>query len=136
MENENQQSVMEISEKENQEEKIIPTSNDQIQIQITETENNKIQLDYKEQILPKNKEKDYINPGKSKLNKEKRCRFPVGRIKNIMKMDDEIKLCQKSVYSIITKSVEFFIQELANNSFQISKKIPFSRDLIFFLATN
>lgn len=37
-----------------------------------------------------------------------------------MKMDDNVKLCQKNVYTLIGKATELFLQELAENSYNIT----------------
>ena len=44
----------------------------------------------------------------------------MAKIKNIMKMDDNVKLCQKNVYTLIGKATELFLQELAENSYNIT----------------
>ena len=44
----------------------------------------------------------------------------MAKIKNIMKMDDNVKLCQKNVYTLIGKATELFLQDLAKNSYNIT----------------
>ena len=50
----------------------------------------------------------------------KKTRFPLAKIKNIMKMDDNVKLCQKNVYNLIGKATELFLQDLASNAYNIT----------------
>jgi histone H3/H4 len=37
-----------------------------------------------------------------------------------MKADDNIKLVQKDVYNLLGKATELFLQELANNTLQVT----------------
>jgi len=48
-------------------------------------------------------------------------RLPLAKIKNMMKLDDEIKLCQKNAYYVVGKLTELFIQELAKNAHSVAK---------------
>ena len=48
-------------------------------------------------------------------------RFPVTKIKNISKLDNEIKLCQKNAYLVIGKLTEMFIQQIATESVAVAK---------------
>jgi histone H3/H4 len=48
-------------------------------------------------------------------------RFPLAKIKSIMKTDEEIKACQKNAYYIIGKMTELFLQELSSNTRSILK---------------
>ena len=57
-------------------------------------------------------------------NKKERVsliRYPLAKIKNIMKLDNDIKLCQKDVYSVIGKVTEMFLQELARGAYAVCK---------------
>lgn len=48
-------------------------------------------------------------------------RFPLAKIKNIMKLDEENKLCQKNAYYIIGRMTELFLQELAKTAHSVAK---------------
>jgi DNA polymerase epsilon subunit 4 len=48
-------------------------------------------------------------------------RLPVSKIKNLMKMDGDIKLCQKNAYIVISKLTELFLQELSKNAHSVAK---------------
>ena len=57
-------------------------------------------------------------------NKKERTsliRFPLAKIKNIMKLDNDIKLCQKDAYTVIGKITEIFLQELARGAYAVCK---------------
>ena len=57
-------------------------------------------------------------------NKKERnslIRFPLAKIKNIMKLDNDIKLCQKDAYTVIGKVTEMFLQELAQSAYAVCK---------------
>jgi DNA polymerase epsilon subunit 4 len=66
---------------------------------------------------------DNIYPTKENHKKEKIgfTRLPLAKIKNIMKLDGDVKLCQKNAYYVIGKLTELFLQELANNALSVSK---------------
>ena len=49
-----------------------------------------------------------------------KSRFPLAKVKNIMKMDENIKLCQKNAYIVVAKATELFLQELAQNSYNVT----------------
>jgi histone H3/H4 len=49
-----------------------------------------------------------------------KTRFPIAKIKNIMKLDENTKLCQKDVYNLIGRATQLFIHELAENSYCIT----------------
>ena len=48
-------------------------------------------------------------------------RLPLAKVKNIIKLDDDIKLVQKDAYLVIGKLTELFIEELARDAFSICK---------------
>ena len=48
-------------------------------------------------------------------------RLPIAKIKNTIKLDDNVKLCQKNVYELIGCITEHFLKELANNSRRVTK---------------
>ena len=45
----------------------------------------------------------------------------MAKIKNIMKLDSDIKLCQKDAYTVIGKLTELFLQDLAQGAYAICK---------------
>lgn len=63
------------------------------------------------------------NPPKESHKKEKNnlMRLPLSKIKNIMKLDSDIKLCQKNSYFVIGKLTELFLQEIAKNAHIVCK---------------
>ncbi len=67
--------------------------------------------------------KDEINNELNDTKKEKNplMRYPLAKIKNIMKLDTDIKLCQKDAYIVIGKLTEFFLQDLAQGAYNICK---------------
>lgn len=64
-----------------------------------------------------------INKNNIEEKKEKisLTRLPIAKIKNIIKLDNEIKLCQKDVYTVIGKLTELFLQDLASSAYNICK---------------
>jgi histone H3/H4 len=48
-------------------------------------------------------------------------RFPMAKIKKIMKLNPGIGICQKNSYIVIGKLAELFIQELARNAASVAK---------------
>ena len=68
-----------------------------------------------------NNENENNNNNKNKKEKNSLIRFPLAKIKNIMKLDNDIKLCQKNAYLVIGKLTELFLQEIANNAHKICK---------------
>jgi DNA polymerase epsilon subunit 4 len=72
-----------------------------------------------------NKNKDILNDKNQKESHRKEkvgfTRLPLAKIKNIMKLDGDVKLCQKNAYYVIGKLTELFLQELANNALSVSK---------------
>ena len=56
-----------------------------------------------------------------KKEKNSLMRFPLAKIKNIMKLDTDIKLCQKDAYIVIGKLTEIFLKDLAQGAFSICK---------------
>ena len=67
--------------------------------------------------------KDENNNELNDTKKEKNplMRYPLAKIKNIMKLDTDIKLCQKDAYIVIGKLTEFFLQDLAQGAYNICK---------------
>ena len=57
----------------------------------------------------------------TKKEKNSLIRFPLAKIKNIMKLDTDIKLCQKDAYIVIGKLTELFLQDLAQGAYNICK---------------
>lgn len=65
-----------------------------------------------------------INTSKGEeIKKEKSSliRLPLAKIKNIIKLDEDIKLCQKDAYTVIGKITELFIQELARDAYTVCR---------------
>ena len=56
-----------------------------------------------------------------KKEKTTLTRLPIAKIKNIIKLDNEIKLCQKDVYTVIGKITELFLEDLASSAYNICK---------------
>ena len=63
------------------------------------------------------------NNENEEIKKEKTSlmRYPLAKIKNIIKLDSDIKLCQKDVYTVIGKLTELFLQDLAQGAYNICK---------------
>ena len=57
----------------------------------------------------------------SKKEKTSFIRFPLAKIKNIIKLDSDIKLCQKDSYTVIGKLTELFLQDLAQGAYSVCK---------------
>ena len=57
----------------------------------------------------------------SKKEKTSFIRFPLAKIKNIIKLDSDIKLCQKDAYTVIGKLTELFLQDLAQGAYSVCK---------------
>ena len=65
---------------------------------------------------------DYENLEDNDLIKRKPfCRFPIAKIKNIIKMNQDIKLCNKNVYSYLGKAVELLFHDIAFKSSYVTK---------------
>ena len=45
----------------------------------------------------------------------------MAKIKNTMKLDPDIKLCQKNAYYVVGKMTELFIQQLSKESVTVAK---------------
>lgn len=105
---------------ENEEEKII---NDDIEMAV----NDEMEIEKKDGIIQEENEPPINeNSKKEEDNEDKKdkislIKYPISKIKNIMKLDNEIKLCQKEVYSVIGKLTEIFLQELAQNAYAVCK---------------
>ena len=110
-------------EKENE-----PPKND---IEKLDDNNNNLKQEVKNEKLNEKMDIDEINTDNNNIEikdeknhkKEKNSlmRFPLAKIKNIIKLDDDIKLCQKNAYFVIGKLTELFLQELAKNSYLVCK---------------
>ena len=61
------------------------------------------------------------NENENKKERTSLIRFPLAKIKNIMKLDNDIKLCQKDAYTVIGKMTEMFLQELARGAYAVCK---------------
>ncbi len=49
-------------------------------------------------------------------------RFPLGTIKRIMKLDDDVQMLNQEAILCVTKATEFFIESLAKESFGYTSK--------------
>jgi len=112
------------------EEKIIINDNElkQINNNIENNENEEMALN--EMNIEKNSENNQIEQNSikdtnenedTKKEKTSLIRYPLAKIKNIIKLDSDIKLCQKDVYTVIGKLTELFLQDLAQGAYNICK---------------
>ena len=69
----------------------------------------------------KNNENESIQEENENKKEKLSTRFPLAKIKNIMKLDNDIKLCQKDVYTVLGKVTEMFLQELAQGAYAVCK---------------
>ena len=67
-----------------------------------------------------NSQNENINE-ESKKKKASFIRYPLAKIKNIIKLDSDIKLCQKDSYTVIGKLTELFLQDLAQSAYSVCK---------------
>jgi len=67
-----------------------------------------------------NSQNENINE-ESKKEKTSFIRYPLAKIKNIIKLDSDIKLCQKDSYTVIGKLTELFLQDLAQSAYSVCK---------------
>jgi DNA polymerase epsilon subunit 4 len=112
----------------------IPTENniqkDEIQQNISDNNNeemavNKMDIDKEPSENNIEEEKKNTesaqNENENKKERTSLIRFPLAKIKNIMKLDNDIKLCQKDAYTVIGKMTEMFLQELARGAYAVCK---------------
>ena len=64
---------------------------------------------------------DNYKNDEAKKERTSLIRYPLAKIKNIMKLDSDIKLCQKDAYTVIGKLTELFLQDLAQGAYAICK---------------
>ena len=67
-----------------------------------------------------NSQNENINE-ESKKEKASFIRYPLAKIKNIIKLDSDIKLCKKDSYTVIGKLTELFLQDLAQSAYSVCK---------------
>ena len=112
------------------EEKIIINDNDLKQITTNIENNDNKEMALNEMSVEKNSENNQSEQNSIKdgneneeIKKEKTSlmRYPLAKIKNIIKLDSDIKLCQKDVYTVIGKLTELFLQDLAQGAYNICK---------------
>lgn len=112
------------------EEKIIINDNDLKQITTNIENNDNKEMALNEMSVEKNSEnnqneqnsiKDVNENEEIKKEKTSLMRYPLAKIKNIIKLDSDIKLCQKDVYTVIGKLTELFLQDLAQGAYNICK---------------
>ena len=112
------------------EEKIIINDIDLKQITTNIENNDNKEMALNEMSVEKNSEnnqneqnsiKDGNENEEIKKEKTSLMRYPLAKIKNIIKLDSDIKLCQKDVYTVIGKLTELFLQDLAQGAYNICK---------------
>ena len=112
------------------EEKIIINDNDLKQITTNIENNDNKEMALNEMSVEKNSEnnqneqnsiKDGNENEEIKKEKTSLMRYPLAKIKNIIKLDSDIKLCQKDVYTVIGKLTELFLQDLAQGAYNVCK---------------
>ena len=112
------------------EEKIIINDNDLKQITTNIENNDNKEMALNEMSVEKKSEdnqneqnsiKDGNENEEIKKEKTSLMRYPLAKIKNIIKLDSDIKLCQKDVYTVIGKLTELFLQDLAQGAYNICK---------------
>lgn len=111
------------------EENIIINKNDLHQINTNMENNNEQemalnQMDIENQSEIKKEEQNSIQENENDETKKEKTsliRYPLAKIKNIMKLDSDIKLCQKDAYTVIGKLTELFLQDLAQGAYSICK---------------
>ena len=67
---------------------------------------------------------------KQEEKEEKMYKFPLGKIKNMMKMDPDVNMVNKDAIFLITKSLEMFVENLAIEAYSYTvhaKKKTISR---------
>ena len=79
-------------------------------------ENNPEKSQIEQNSINENNENDETKKEKTSL-----IRYPLAKIKSIMKLDSDIKLCQKDAYTVIGKLTELFLQDLAQGAYAICK---------------
>ena len=112
------------------EEKIIINDNELKQINNNIENNQTEEMALNETNIEKNSENNQIEQNSikdinenedTKKEKTSLIRYPLAKIKNIIKLDSDIKLCQKDVYTVIGKLTELFLQDLAQGAYNICK---------------
>lgn len=106
--------ISEDNKKDNNEQIITNNNNEELALNIMEIE--KTQQDNINNENGNNQEENENKKERSSL-----IRLPLAKIKNIMKLDTDIKLCQKDAYTVIGKLTEIFLQELARESYAVCK---------------
>ncbi len=66
-----------------------------------------------------NQEEKNKNEGYNK--KTPFCRMPIAKIKNIIKLNPDVKMCLKEVYPYLGKAVEMLFEDLAIKAAQVAK---------------
>ena len=113
------------------EENIIINDNDlqQINNNIENNNNNDKEMALNKMDIESNQDKNQEeqNSQNEKINEESKkekasfIRYPLAKIKNIIKLDSDIKLCQKDSYTVIGKLTELFLQDLAQSAYSVCK---------------
>jgi DNA polymerase epsilon subunit 4 len=112
------------------EEKIIINDNELKQINNNIENNQTEEMALNEMNIEKNSENNQIEQNSikdinenedTKKEKTSLIRYPLAKIKNIIKLDSDVKLVQKDAYIIIGKLTELFLQDLAQGAYNICK---------------
>ena len=113
------------------EENIIINDNDlqQINNNIENNNNNDKEMALNKMDIESNQDKNQEEQNsqnentneESKKEKASFIRYPLAKIKNIIKLDSDIKLCQKDSYTVIGKLTELFLQDLAQSAYSVCK---------------
>ena len=113
------------------EENIIINDNDlqQINNNIENNNNNDKEMAQNKMDIESNQDKNQEEQNsqnentneESKKEKASFIRYPLAKIKNIIKLDSDIKLCQKDSYTVIGKLTELFLQDLAQSAYSVCK---------------
>ena len=65
---------------------------------------------------------DKLAPPDNEPTEEIKVQFPLGRVKNIMKMDPDVNLASKDAVFMVTKSLEMFVENLAIEAYSYTSQ--------------
>ena len=123
----NKQNIKEINVKittnnisiKNNEQNISNNGNEEVAVNKMDIEKERPENSLDEQ--KKDSDENNQEGNENKREKNSLIRYPLAKIKNIMKLDSDIKLCQKDAYAVIGKLTEMFLQELARDAYAVCK---------------
>lgn len=92
-----------------------------IKIENISQDDNNVSENNEENNNENNDIEDKENNDKSYQEKRTFTRFPIAKIKNIIKMNPDVKLCVKELYPLLGKATELLFNDLAINTSQIAK---------------